>query len=545
LTNPTVVVIDRNTQNPVKVLRDALGPDYSNPNQPPQIVELRTDLDLTGETRIVISDNRSLVASAELMRSARALGPRVYVRDERGRSSLFLIRGDNVLVSGFRLEGPTDGIGMGERYEMGIEVSPAPKDGEDNPLPPVENIEICNMEIFHWSGVGIQVADNALPDDERELKGRLNKTNPGAVRVRHCYIHHNRHGPGYGYGVESTAGAYVLIERNVFDENRHAIAGGPKKRDVDDYSGYTARENMILAGGGVHCADRDGTGFGLGFLAGAVIGGVIGFFVGGVPGLIAGALIGGSLLGAVGTLIGSICWYTHQIDMHGTKSTSYQACCGTAGETIIIERNTILYTGGSERWLGVRRFVWNKDGYAIRIRGNPLDKAVVDGNVFVNDVNAAIRQNGENSDDETPTNPITVLDNNVFNADDPCEELLQGNFEKDIDCGIERLHGRFDEEHPDITPEVSPGDPVGPQDDFMATGVTWWARSRATGQWRYLNTMKERVPQLQIGTFTDDDISDVGTPRPPHADRVPVPMPPEKVSKSGAGPWIDWTTVHP
>jgi hypothetical protein len=29
------------------------------------------------------------------------------------------------------------------------------------------------------------------------------------------------------------------------------------------------------------------------------------------------------------------------------------------------------------------------------------------------------------------------------------------------------------------------------------------------------------------------------------ADGVPVPMPPEKVSKSGTGPWIDWTTIHP
>ena len=226
--------------------------------------------------RPIIGVNRSLIASASCKRGARALGPRVYVRDERGWHPLFLIRGDNVLVSGFRLEGPTSDIGFKERHEKGILVSPLATDGEGKVLPAINNIEICNMEIFHWSGVGVQVADNALARHHRELKGRLFKTNPAAVRIKGCYFHHNRHGPGEGYGAESSDGAYVLIEQNVFEENRHAIAGGSKHRDVDDYSGYTARDNLILPGGGVHIFEPSARNGGWGGLIGGVIGGLLG-----------------------------------------------------------------------------------------------------------------------------------------------------------------------------------------------------------------------------------------------------------------------------
>jgi hypothetical protein len=545
---PPVIVIDGSTDDPVKVLRETLG--FENPN-PHQIVELSVDLDLTGETGIIIGDNRSLIASASRKRSARALGPRVYVRDERDGHPLFLIRGDNVLVAGFRLEGPTSDIGMGDRKEQGIRVSPPATDGEGKLLPAIKNIEICNMEIFHWSGVGIYVADNALARDHRELKGRLFKTNPAAVRIKRCYVHHNRHGDGYGYGVESTAGAYVTIEQNVFDENRHAVAGGSKARDVEDYSGYTARDNLILAGGGVHCADRAGTGALIGLGAGALIGGLIGGLVGGLPGALVGAAIGGAVGAGLGAMGGSVCWQTHQIDMHGTKDSRLHGgehCCGTAGETITIERNTILYTGGTRRWLGARRLVLSKKGKAIKIRGNPLDKAVVDGNVFRHKTRgAAIAQNGEPG--EEPTNPIIVLDpdTNKFNCGDTTAELDHGDFAVDIDCGditTDPRHGHFaDDTRADITPEFGDGESAGEpgqQDDFMATGVTWWARSRRTHQWRYLNTMKERLPELQLGKFDDDDIYDVA-PRTPH----PEVTPPEKYSKSGTSPWISRNVIHP
>ena len=328
---PPRVVIDPGVQNPVAVLLGALDSANANPRQTIELCGV--DLDLTGHTGITIGDNRSLIASPACARGPRSFGPRIFVTDERGRAPLFEIRGDNVYVSGFRLEGPTSYVAQGDRKEKGILVFPW------SSAAPLRNVEISNMEIFHWSGLGIQVVDNV----EQAERGRLFNTNPNAVRVKGNFFHHNRHGAGEGYGVESSAGAYVTIEQNVFDWNRHGIAGGSKNDKAKDYSGYTARDNLILTDGGLHCADRGGTGALVGAAIGGIIGGIIGGLAGGPLGAAIGAGIGAAVGAGAGAIAGSWCWQTHQIDMHGTDSTLLggQACCGTAGETMIIERNTI------------------------------------------------------------------------------------------------------------------------------------------------------------------------------------------------------------
>lgn len=442
---PDRVVIDPSTRNPVQVLLGALQqPNRVVDGKPvPIVVELcDVDLDLTGRTSIVIGDNRSLIASPACARGPRSFGPRIFVTDKRGRKPLFEIRGDNVRFSGFRLEGPTSDIAQGDVKEKGILIIPFASPD------PIRNVEISNMEIFHWSGVGVQVSDNV----ELAERGRLFNTNPGAVRIKGNFFHHNRHGAGEGYGVASTAGAYVTIEQNVFDENRHAIAGGSRNRDALDYSGYTARDNLILSGGGKHCSE-------------------------------------GWWWAVTGWRLN--CWQTHQIDMHGDQNEWYSDSnwlCGTAGETIIIERNTILYTSGK----------------AIKIRGNPADKAVVDGNVFKHGSRGgAIAQTGYCGWGDNITNPIDVRSNNVFGVD-PTTELGS--------CDLV-------------------GD--GQQDQFMATGVTWWARSPVTGQWRYLNTMRERLPQLVLGDFDNDGKCDVAL-RPVNA----ITTGPRTYSKGGTGPWV-------
>jgi hypothetical protein len=73
----------------------------------------------------------------------------------------------------------------------------------------------------------------------------------------------------------------------------------------------------------------------------------------------------------------------------------------------------------------------------------------------------------------------------------------------------------------------------GQQDAFMATGVTWWAWSPTTHQWRYLNTMRERLPELQLGDWDHDGVCDV-VPRRAN----PFGGLPNKYSKSGTGPWV-------
>lgn len=91
------------------------------------------------------------------------------------------------------------------------------------------------MEISGWSGQGIYVEDPL---------GR--QFNPDAVKIHDNFIHHNQHIGENGYGVDVSAGAYALIERNAFDFNRHAIAASGMSGD------YSAQQNLVLKGGGVH-----------------------------------------------------------------------------------------------------------------------------------------------------------------------------------------------------------------------------------------------------------------------------------------------------
>jgi hypothetical protein len=449
---PATVVIDPTTPNPVQTLIGALE-ESANPLQSVELCNV--DLDFTGFSNIVIDGGRSLIASPACARGARNLGPRIFVTDRRSYSgALFEVRDSNVRLSGFRLEGPTTGIGSDDNnLEAGIEVFPYE---QGNPTL-IQNIEISNMEISYWSGAAIRVTDNTAILE----RGRLTNQNVSGVHVVNNYLHHNRHYDGDGYGVAVVDGGYALIERNVFEENRHAIAGGSSD-GKKDYSGYTARDNLILPGGGLNCD----------------------WFT---------------------------CWQTHQIDMHGDQSTLLGGdwCCGTAGETIIIQRNTILYTGGfrpyTPPWTSPNApdTIW-ESGLAIKIRGNPLDKAVLDGNVFKHWTrDDAIAQNGNPGFGDNITNPIIVLPNNVFGSD---PEVTLGS------CDFA-------------------GD--GQDDQFMATGVTWWAKSTTTLQWRYLNTMPELLPEIALGKFDNDAVCDV----------APGPLPrlfkaPSTYSKSGTGPWV-------
>ena len=193
--------------------------------------------------------------------------------------------------------------------------------------------------------------------------------------------------------------------------------------------------------------------------------------------------------GVLGTFAGSMCFQTHLVDMHGDQNQWYSSHnweCGTAGETMLIERNTILYTAG----------------LAIKIRGNPADKAVVDGNVFKHKTREdAIGQNGACGFwGDNISKPIDVRPNNQFNVN-PMAALGSGDYFGD-----------------------------GQQDQFMATGVTWWAKSPVTQQWRYLNTMSERLPQLDLRKADSDAIFDVVL-------RPPPGEPATLYSKSGTGPW--------
>lgn len=167
-------------------------------------------------------------------RSGNALGPRLFTRARpKGQFTVECFPGgslnDNVRFSGFRLHGPDFGIGSGDsRLQVGILVVNC------------VGVEISNMDLAGWSGAAIRVVDEPRFDGA----GRIER--PEQVTVRGNYIHHNQHEGGNGYGVDVSLGGTALIQENVFDFNRHAIAGHGKS------DGYRAERNLVLKGGGYH-----------------------------------------------------------------------------------------------------------------------------------------------------------------------------------------------------------------------------------------------------------------------------------------------------
>lgn len=83
-------------------------------------------------------------------------------------------------------------------------------------------IEVDNCEISGWSHAGIALYGG---------KGH---------RLHHCFIHHCQR-MGLGYGICHDRDAEALIEFNLFQDNKHHIAGSGMKG-----SGYQARHNVVL-----------------------------------------------------------------------------------------------------------------------------------------------------------------------------------------------------------------------------------------------------------------------------------------------------------
>jgi len=105
------------------------------------------------------------------------------------------------------------------------------------------------------TSIGIDAAHPRLRVDNCELAGWSHSAvhlirGSGHV-VQHNFIHHNQY-QGLGYGVCHDV-AESLIEGNLFDANRHSIAGTGRGG-----SGYEARHNVELGRTLSHCFDMHG-----------------------------------------------------------------------------------------------------------------------------------------------------------------------------------------------------------------------------------------------------------------------------------------------
>jgi hypothetical protein len=217
-TTSIAVVLPRdftiNANNLAPALRQALGTAG-------QIVRITNNvqLDLSGLDGIRVAQGVRLIGG----RTAHQDGPLLFTKTRPG--ALLRIAGDGVRITGLRIRGP----------DMGVPGGGSTKAIADDSF---RNLEVDNNEIYGWKGSAVEIRDNDR---------RISHTGTPTIRVHDNYLHHNQHVGRLGYGVVVSDGSFVLIERNVFDWNRHAIAG-----DGSDWSGYHAYDNLVLPNGGKH-----------------------------------------------------------------------------------------------------------------------------------------------------------------------------------------------------------------------------------------------------------------------------------------------------
>ena len=131
-------------------------------------------------------------------------------------TSLFIIGGDNVRITGLQLQGEMlaqDGTGNGESSYL-ISIKEQNRSG----------LVVDNCEIRGWSWSGITT---------------MNST---GTYIHHNNIHNNQ-ARGEGYGID-IYGGHMLVEANQFNFNRHDIAAGGHPGES-----YEARYNLILGEG--------------------------------------------------------------------------------------------------------------------------------------------------------------------------------------------------------------------------------------------------------------------------------------------------------
>ena len=308
---PGTVRIGGNTTEWKQLLVQAL-----NTSNTVVILARHVDMDLTGYFNIRIKDGVTLISEPPI-RDGRRLGPRLFTRGHA--EPLFAIKcygnnkGDNVRIMGFRLQGPNFETEEDENtFPRGISV--------DSCL----GIEIAHMELSGWSGQAIYLrdSDNRMRD-------------ASAIWIHDNFIHHNQHKGGNGYGVDVSNGAFALIERNVFDFNRHAIAASGAEG-----TGYWARHNLVLAGGGAH--DR------------------------------------------------LFNHYTHQFDVHGDDNCSPTEDIPIFGEIDVPVFDDVPFheehwlncgNAGESFWMLSNAFQYLRDD-AIKLRGTPRRVAYINRNVF-------------------------------------------------------------------------------------------------------------------------------------------------------------------
>jgi hypothetical protein len=211
----------------------------SDPNTTGNIIIPRdVQWDMSSYSQIPLHSGVSLVGE----RGALGSRPLLYTTNKAHDYHFFDITGNDVRIEGLHLRGPENGNRTdGQAGTQAIFVH------EDADHQLGRRVMISDNELEGWTTAGVEAQgahyDVASPDKYDPSWAVLQPADAALVRIEGNYIHDNSM-DGSGYGVVVDGGAYVTVEGNVFNYNRHDVAS-----DGYAHSGYIARFNYVMQGG--------------------------------------------------------------------------------------------------------------------------------------------------------------------------------------------------------------------------------------------------------------------------------------------------------
>jgi hypothetical protein len=372
-------------------------------------------------------------------RSPRTPGGLLYMSS---RSKLIMIDlGSDSRISGLRLRGPnqwdtskrTDGseaIMVDGRTQSGRGV--------------VKNDLIDNNEIYGWPTAGVNVT-YATPGD-------------ASIRITGNFIH-NSVQCDVGYGVAVGGSGFPVIDRNVFDWNRHDVSS-----DGRYGTGYVAALNFVLTGGPT------------------------------CPGF------------------AGVREYNQHFDVHGTGPNGFG---GPAGRQYEVRNNTIR--GAQDVFLGagVRP--------AFELRGIPAKAVFADNAVVHDDESDAVKVAGANEDQLRMNGELVVYGNRykVWTAgelavgrfgNDGCSDVVQATGAVWVYSPCGRGMWRFLNQSNLRLDRLAFGDFNGDRrtDVFSQSGGRWLLSYGGTGPWTPLPAGSSiPMKEYRFGDFDGDGKTDI------------------------------------
>ncbi len=191
-------------------------------------------IDLSGEESIIVPAGVTVAGNRGYKGEK---GPMLF-SNEMKTAPLFKTGGEGVRFTGLIIAGPDTNKRTEELIKLAEEHNYYKIPFSRGIQSEYGYLEVDNCELYGWSHAAILI--------QTFTKNKIDHN-----FIHHCYIHHNqRRGLGYGICLDN---ATALIEANIFDYNRHSIAGTGRIE-----TSYEACYNLVLENANGHAFDMHG-----------------------------------------------------------------------------------------------------------------------------------------------------------------------------------------------------------------------------------------------------------------------------------------------